>query len=102
MVASTGRYASSKAILGEELFEKVQSSRVLVVGFVLFLPLPYVYTELITIAIYRAGGIGCELIKNMGKPSFSSFSIASNIEISGTRPSLLLLLVSSDDRIRRK
>ncbi|KAM0750516.1 hypothetical protein T439DRAFT_381188 [Meredithblackwellia eburnea MCA 4105] len=51
--AAAGRYESTKAILGEDLFEKVQSSRVLVVG---------------------AGGIGCELIKNMVMTGFGGGS----------------------------
>ncbi|CEQ39397.1 SPOSA6832_00923 [Sporobolomyces salmonicolor] len=45
MAAPPDRYAHARAILGEDLFAKLQNSRVLVVG---------------------AGGIGCELLKNMG------------------------------------
>ncbi|SCZ96750.1 BZ3500_MvSof-1268-A1-R1_Chr4-1g06683 [Microbotryum saponariae] len=49
MAPPTNRYAHSRAILGDELFAKVHNSRVLVVG---------------------AGGIGCELIKNMVMTGF--------------------------------
>lgn len=69
MAPPTDRYACSKAILGQDLFDKVQNSRVLVVGLVssssrLDAPLIALLTRLLS--TYRAGGIGCELIKNMG------------------------------------
>ena len=63
---SAARYASSRAILGAELFEKVESSRVLVVGFVS----SFLSRLALLITSYSAGGIGCELIKNMGAPSW--------------------------------
>ncbi|GAA5972717.1 hypothetical protein JCM21900_002363 [Sporobolomyces salmonicolor] len=49
MAAPPDRYAHARAILGEDLFAKLQNSRVLVVG---------------------AGGIGCELLKNMVMSGF--------------------------------
>ncbi|SGZ23803.1 BQ5605_C023g09637 [Microbotryum silenes-dioicae] len=55
MAPPTNRYAHSRAILGDELFAKVHNSRVLVVG---------------------AGGIGCELIKNMVMTGFGGGSNA--------------------------
>jgi hypothetical protein len=51
------RYAHLKAVLGEELFQKIQSSKVLVVG---------------------AGGIGCELLKNLLLSGFIDIEIVSS------------------------
>ncbi|BGP43075.1 E1 ubiquitin-activating protein uba2 [Rhodotorula kratochvilovae] len=51
MAPSTARYAHTRAILGPELFDKLANARILVVG---------------------AGGIGCELIKNLVMSGFGS------------------------------
>ncbi|GAA5866106.1 hypothetical protein JCM8547_000600 [Rhodosporidiobolus lusitaniae] len=54
MTATTpDRYKHSRAILGPELFQKVQEAKLLVVG---------------------AGGIGCELVKNLVMTGFSTSS----------------------------
>jgi len=50
------RYASMKLVYGEELFEFIRTSKVLVVG---------------------AGGIGCELLKNLVLSGFENIEIVS-------------------------
>ena len=55
MAAAThGRYAPLRATLGDELFEKVHSSKILLLG---------------------AGGIGCELIKNLVLTGFVDIEV---------------------------
>lgn len=55
MTASTkGRYSYARAILGPELFERVQHARILCVG---------------------AGGIGCEVLKNVVQVGFGEITI---------------------------
>ena len=52
--ADLARHAHAKALLGDEIFQRVASARVLVVG---------------------AGGIGCELLKNLAMVGFGDVTI---------------------------
>ena len=65
MAAAHGRYAPLRATLGDELFEKVHSSKILLIG---------------------AGGIGCELIKNLVLTGFVDIEV---IDLDTIGPSTL-------------
>jgi len=95
-MVSAGRSAHAKALLGQEAFEKIRHSKVLVVG---------------------AGGIGCELCKQTLAMHIVSVSLISdvllvknlvlvgfgNIEIVGAEPQVqskpLLSLTRRSDRL---
>jgi len=96
LMVSAGRSAHAKALLGQEAFEKIRHSKVLVVG---------------------AGGIGCELCKQTLAMHIVSVSLISdvllvknlvlvgfgNIEIVGAEPQVqskpLLSLTRRSDRL---
>lgn len=54
MTAAKARYSYARTILGPELFERVQHARILCVG---------------------AGGIGCEVLKNIVQVGFGEVTI---------------------------
>jgi len=58
MTAAKARYSYARAILGPHLFERVEHARILCVG---------------------AGGIGCEVLKNLVEVGFGDITIVCRV-----------------------